>query len=267
VEEILLEQTAQIEAAAEAIKSLDLRSDAQASSARLIAEICKLLELCHRLRDRLQESLLAILVQQDRLKELDAERLLDPASKIHNRLGLERKLAQWWADDPSRSRTAAFALVDIDRLRRVNEQWGPQIGDRLVTHVGRRIAQRLRVTRGFDVPSHLSGQTFAMFLGDTTAENATIPLEHIRQAIQFQRFMVGDQDIEVRVTCAVVEVNGEDTTTTLCQRATQTLREAKRAGRNLTLLHTTAGVMVIEPLHCPVKCEMVRLDEEGEAVE
>jgi hypothetical protein len=50
---------------------------------------------------------------------------------------------------------------------------------------------------------------------------------------------------------------------TLHQRAAQTLREAKRAGRNLTLLHTRAGATVVEPPVCEVKAGVVRLDEES----
>ncbi len=262
LEEILMEQTAQIETTCSNVKLLDLHSDVQAGAARLVSEVCKLLEMCHRLQDRLQESLLGVLMHGGRLMELNPQRLIDPATKIHNRLGLERMLGGWWADDPSRSRQATFALVDIDRLRRINEQWGPLIGDRLAAHVGRRIAQTLRSNRGFDVAGRLSGQTFAMFLGDTGPSNATVPLERIRQTIAAQRFLLGEQEIEVRVTCGIVEVHREDTTITLCQRAMQTLREAKRAGRNLTLLRTSTGVTVVEPPACQVRSQVVRLDEE-----
>jgi diguanylate cyclase (GGDEF)-like protein len=266
LEEVLAEQTAQIDTTCSNVKLLDLHSDVQAGAARLVGEICKLLELCHRLRDRLQDSLLGLLIHEGRLAGTERQRLIDPATNVYNRLGLERALAEWWKGDPTGSRKAAFALVDIDHLRRINEQWGPLVGERLAARVGRRIAQTLRSNRGFDVAGRLGGQTFAMFLGDTEPDKATIPVERVRQTVAAQRYLLGDQELEVRVTCGVVEVVGGDTTATLCQRAMQTLREAKRAGRNLTLLNTSAGVTVVEPPACDVRPQVVRLDEQEPAL-
>jgi diguanylate cyclase (GGDEF)-like protein len=260
--EILHEQTAQIEATCSDLERLDLRSDVGEASGRIIAEVCKLLDIAHRLRDRMLESMVNVLHQEQRLLALDPNRLVDAAAGVHNRLGLERMLAGWWDADPVRSRQASFALVDIDRLGRINEEHGPVVGDSAISHIGRRIGENLRRNRGFDVAGRLAGQTFAMFLADTAPQDVVLVVERIRQGVMANQFLFEGQDVELSVTCAIVEVGADDTSASLRQRAMQLLRGAKRAGRNLTLLQGPGGATVVEPPNCQVTSAIVRLDQD-----
>src|SRR5205823_10826334 len=124
-----------------------------------------------------------IFERQGQLMEVEPRRLIDSATGLNNRLGLERVLAEWTAD-PANSRRASFALMDIDRMGRVNEEHGPLVADRVIAEVGRLVTETLRRDRGFDAVARLSGQILAVFLGDTEAPNAGLALERVRQTIQ-----------------------------------------------------------------------------------
>jgi diguanylate cyclase (GGDEF)-like protein len=260
--EILREQASQIETTSGNIELLDLQSDPKLAAARMIAEVCNLLDLAHRLRDRMLESLVSILHHDRRLMALDPERLMDAATGVYNRLGMERMLEGWWANDPARARQASFALVDVDRLGRINEEHGPLVGDRAINHLGRLVSEALRHNRGSDVAGRLGGQTFALFFGDTAPQNVVTALERIRQTMGANQFLSGQQEVPLHVTCGIIEVGAHDTSTTLCQRAMQTLRDAKRAGRDLTLWDGGSGAVVVEPPPCEVTADTVRLDRD-----
>ena len=259
LEETLQEQAAQIETTCGNIEHLNFAGDPTAGCQWLIGEIGNLLDMAHNLRDRMHDSLLAIVLQEQRLETLDKRLQTDDLTGVYNRSGMERVLYEWWRDDPSRIRQASVAMLDLDRFGRLNEQHGVTVGDRVLQGFAELLQELIGKDREFDLLCRFSGQRFVVFFGDTGPRAATNTIERIRQTIEVASFEYDGAEIQVTVSCGVTEVTVGDSTTTLFERLRKTMREAKKAGCNGTCLDDGVGPGPVEPPTFEVKDRIVRL--------
>lgn len=261
LEDILLEQTAQIETTVSNLDLLDFSSNVSQGCTRLIGEIRKLIDLAHGLRDRMQEVLLTIMHQEKRLLDQDRRTQLDGLTGMYNRPGLEIVLQQLWANDPQRVRQVAVALIDVGRLGKVNETHGALLGDKLLGCLGPLVREVVEKRPEFDIVGRFSGQQFMVFFQDNGPQFATSAVERLRQTIEASSFHTSSGDLAITVTAAVTEVMPRDTAQTLFARAAKTLRKAKSAGRNCTQIDTGAGPTAVTPPKFDVSPCTVELDD------
>ncbi|MCH8923308.1 MAG: GGDEF domain-containing protein [Planctomycetes bacterium] len=260
LEDVLLDQAAQIETTCSNIDMLDFQTDLQAGCRRLITETRKLLDMAHTLRDRMHESMIEIMKANDSLADLDKQLQFDGMSKLYNRSGLERVIHDMWKDDPNRTRQISIGMLDIDRFAQINEEYGVPLGDSILSATGSLLDDMVRDDRSFDIVSRFSGQRFLVLFGDTGPRAATSTVERMRQTIGASTFQFGGYEIELTVSAAIVEVCSDDTSATLFTRAEKTLRAAKRNGRNQSYMHNGKEAVVVEPPEFEIKGQMVRLD-------
>ncbi len=229
-------------------------------SSKLLAQIGKLLDGCHHLRDLTHEALVATLRQESRLDALKPALQIDPLTTLRSRPAIEMLLEGWWRADPDRRRVASVALIDLDRLSDINRQYGYAVGDRLIGALARLTLEAIRRNRGYDVASRFSGQQFLVFLGDTGPHGATTAMERLRQTIQAATVFAEGQAIAVSVSCSVTEIWPTDTAVSLLQRIQVTLATAKAAGGNQTAQHEGLAPAGVTPPTFSVVLHTLRLD-------
>jgi diguanylate cyclase (GGDEF)-like protein len=257
IEQSLAEQAAQVPTAQERLDAIDFQLDATLAGRQLLEEIGRQMDLVHVFRDHLDELLATVLRDGGRLAELSRALQYDSATDVLNRHGIEVLLHEWWRDDPQRTRAVSLVAVDVDRFRRVNERLGTTGGDRALKALAQLLLQLVRRGRGFDRVARLSGQSFLLFLGDTGSHNATCAIERIRQTLEATTFDCRGNEFELTLSCGVVSVGPQETTAELLARLADTLREAKKGGRNRTALDEGLGAQVIASLSYQVKAESI----------
>ena len=87
----------------------------------------------------------------------------DALTGLPNRNLVQDRLAQTIAHARREQRHAAVLYIDLDRFKLVNDSFGHDTGDRLITLVGERLA---RCTRRGDTLGRISGDEFAVVLAD-----------------------------------------------------------------------------------------------------
>lgn len=260
LEDVLLEQAAQIETAVSNIDVLDFDSDISEGCRRLLKEIDKLLYSCHALRDQMHEALLAVVVAEGRLAELDVKLKTDELTNLPNRTGIENVFKNFRDADPRRERVASLAIFDIDGLSKINRAQGPRFGDQVIEACGRAIDKAMRKKRGHDVASRFEGQRFLVFFGDTGPRNATSGIERIRQTIAASTFVCGELELELTVSCGVAEMAAGEPFKEACRRAGKAALAAKSAGRNRTFLDVGEGPEPVEVTDLNVTGHIITLD-------
>lgn len=125
---------------------------------------------------------------------------------------------------------ATVALMDLDHFKLVNDRHGHAMGDAVLKAFS---AVLLDVLRASDLAARVGGEEFAVLLPSTTAEEAMIPLERIRQQLADRVVELDGQSVSVSVSIGLCEWREElDSPDAWLAQADQALYAAKDAGRN-----------------------------------
>lgn len=175
---------------------------------------------------------LAICMAKERI-ELDYRR----ASQIDSLTGIANRRAFFNVGNRLLQRTlaerkpVAILLMDLDAFKRVNENYGHQIGDRVL----RNFSESVRATlRGKDYFGRLGGQEFACLLPGVAEAQAHLVAERIRVGCEDQRIMRGSArylGATVSIGIVVAHAPGYSLDTLLAD-ANLALYQAKAKGRN-----------------------------------
>jgi|GEM_PF-1418693 len=232
--EAIHSQDKQIEASREVIEGFDPQGDIPAQHSQAISQTSKLLGANYRLRDALGEAAARVSVAERTAghPQLPADK--DTLTGLDSRVALEERLRQWQQRDPHRIRHLVMAVVDVDRCSKLNERYGSKVGDRVLRAIGQILSSE---TRNQCDCARVGGQRFALFCADAAVRSVTQLVERIRQIVELTHFHLGQEELQVTVSCAVTALRPDDQREDLFSRLENTLREAKRYGRNRTFVH------------------------------
>lgn len=159
----------------------------------------------------------------------------DATTGLHNRRWLCEMFVRQIDRCERARRPVCMALVDLDRFRSVNENYGQQAGDRVLSQVARVIERQLRPS---DLVVRYGGEEFACLLPETTLPDAVAALERLRLAIGSAHTALAQRvTIRCSVSIGVVEWRNGWSLEQLLQAAEHTLTGAKAAGRNRVLAY------------------------------
>ena len=141
----------------------------------------------------------------------------------------------------------AIAMVDIDYLKKVNQQFGRIVGDQVLRHVAAKIT---KISGDGEAFCHMAGKFAVIFSGKTLAEAAP-HLQALRKAVEASPFPLparsrslknpdlagGDdlhqKDLPVTITIGVAHSDPRKVTADqVLKAAERALDRAKKAGRN-----------------------------------
>ena len=124
----------------------------------------------------------------------------------------------------------AIILLDIDRFKRVNDDFGHDIGDRAICHVANICRDSKRST---DFVARIGGEEYVILLPDTTSEGAMVISERIRRRVEANPLIINGSQLGLTVSAGVAELdNSCGDFAGLMKRADRLLYEAKAQGRN-----------------------------------
>lgn len=160
------------------------------------------------------------------LAEAQASARCDPLTGLANRRAFDEAFA---AIDPAVPH--CLALCDVDRFKRINDQFGHQVGDRVLSALARLLSQHCEG----HLVSRQGGEEFAVLMTGIGLAEARRLLDGARAAVAGRRLRDRDSDVPIgRVTFSagiVALVPGETCEATLA-RADTLLYRAKDQGRD-----------------------------------
>ncbi|TWB65074.1 diguanylate cyclase/phosphodiesterase [Bradyrhizobium sacchari] len=154
-------------------------------------------------------------------EELTKLARLDPLTGELNRSYLIAALAEAIEETTRFRSTAAFMLVGIDHLARVNDAFGFDVADAVILDIAKRIRARLR---GGDVLGRFSGNKFGLILKNCTIDDMNVAAE---------RFLAGIRDEVVPTKSGPVSVTASIGAVSLPRYARNTDEAVNRAHETL----------------------------------
>jgi hypothetical protein len=110
--------------------------------------VYELLDISYKLRDQLEETLAAELVNGNRASVIPAALRVDAEAALYNRLGLEY-IAECYAKERREDgHEVCVAVIEIDRFQRVMQRLGAARADALIHSFARLVEKAMRHNRG-----------------------------------------------------------------------------------------------------------------------
>jgi len=191
--------------------------------------------LVGRLHDRLRQAL------AERTKAERAANFLashDPVTALPTRAVLQDRLAMALESARAAKRGLALLLVDLDRLKTVNDSYGRDAGDQLLREIARRLQACLR---GTDTVARLAGDELVVIAPTAaTPEAASIVATKILREIEAPATVVGQEvRLSASIGVALFPTDGDDGAALLVS-ADLALARAKQQGRRTFQLFSHA---------------------------
>jgi two-component system, cell cycle response regulator len=210
---------------AERVRGLQLGAD------DYVSRPCDPAELLARAR-----ALLRTKQTHDRIRrlQLTLEQMVvnDPLTGLHNRRYLMDRLLQEMQRSDRHGEPLAFAMIDLDGFKPINDLYGHVLGDKVLRAVGNAISRSVRVS---DIAARYGGDEFAVILPQTPPEGAMRVCERLLRAISESGFQ-DDSGRSCRVTAslglAYYPADDVETPEDLVHSADGALYGAKRSGKN-----------------------------------
>ena len=114
-------------------------------------------------------------------KKLITESLTDPLTGILNRRAILEELSQRMNHHLYDFEHLSILMLDIDLFKKINDNYGHIVGDKVLIKVSEIISQLIR---GFDTVGRYGGEEFLVILPNTNSENAYKAAERIRKKIE-----------------------------------------------------------------------------------
>ena len=168
---------------------------------------------------------------------LSAEARVDKLTGVLNRRGFDERVEVELERSRREGSPVAMVSFDIDHFKRVNDEWGHDAGDRVLTRLGSVLRDQ---SRGTDVVARLGGEEFAALLPDSGIDGARDYAERVRAD-----FTAGDypglDPPRLTVSAGVVAAVAPEHPEALLHAADSALYAAKRAGRDRTRVYGRLG--------------------------
>ena len=164
----------------------------------------------------------------DRLMEMAQT---DVLTGVANRRHLTERLQDMWKHAQRMHEPLSVAMCDIDHFKQVNDEYGHQVGDTILTQVA---ALLTSMSRDIDVAGRFGGEEFLILLPGADTDAAVAVAERVRQGVEQHTFPYPGGTLRRTISCGVAtwphpRITHQDA---LIKAADDALYVAKETGRN-----------------------------------
>jgi diguanylate cyclase (GGDEF)-like protein len=177
-------------------------------------------------RQRAQRAELMAEVERLSAARWEAEAHHDPLTGLANRRFVSARMEVLTTHAQRSGQPLLAALIDLDHFKAVNDDFGHEVGDRVLRALGMLLQQHVRPR---DTPARIGGEEFLVLLSETDPQQAITICERLRTLIA--EFAWSDIAVGLRLTASIglAAVGGLGAP---FQAADQALYRAKAEGRN-----------------------------------
>ncbi len=167
---------------------------------------------------------------RDELHKVRLLSLTDEFTGLPNRRAFTRRLQDEIGRAQRYGTPLAFALIDLDEFKNINDVYGHSAGDEVLRCYA---SQVLSILRHHDMVARYGGEEFAVMLPNTSENGAVAAMNKARQRSQDVFCQIGGKSIKLPTFSAGITMyQSGESPTDLIERADRALYSAKSLGRN-----------------------------------
>jgi diguanylate cyclase (GGDEF)-like protein len=165
---------------------------------------------------------------QRRIALLEAHAETDFLLDISNRRGFERELDRSIAYVKRYGVSATLLVVDVDRLKPINDRFGHAAGDHLLKVI---VAVLTAHIRRSDMLGRLGGDEFGILLWNLDAKDARAKAAALERAVEKTPCEYRGRQLSLAVSIGVAALGGDEAAASVLERADQAMYARKAARR------------------------------------
>jgi diguanylate cyclase (GGDEF)-like protein len=163
--------------------------------------------------------------------------ITDTLTGTYNRRYLSQRLEEEFRISHRHHSSLSALVIDIDHFKKINDEFGHQIGDEALVAVANTLKENIRES---DMLARFGGEEFVVILPHTTQKDAMIVAEKLRLAIASRTIAsMGDHKITISIGVATMPDLIVDSSDELLGVADRALYLAKEQGRNRVVFADT----------------------------
>ena len=167
----------------------------------------------------------------------------DALTKMPNKAHFCAKLKQrlkTGAGKRAASKEVYVVMADVDHFKKVNDTYGHEFGDKVLSAVAAEITASIRDS---DCAARYGGEEFVICMGNADEDTTKAVMERIRSRVEQLRFRREEdaqhEDVTVTISLGAAQARPGGSVTEAIEMADKALYEAKIV-RNTTILHTSS---------------------------
>ena len=187
--------------------------------------------LLYILSSRVRKDNLVIFESRQQQAISDQHSKIDALTNLYNRRWLDNKLTTVTQRAHKEGQNLCILMLDIDHFKLFNDNYGHHIGDSALTSVATTLADNIRP---YDYAARYGGEEFMILLPDTTATEARIIAERLKERIRNNPVIDpnGRRLPMLTVSIGMAELKPTQDVANLVEAADTALYRAKNNGRN-----------------------------------
>jgi len=138
-----------------------------------------------RVLGRVSEQAAAVIYNSTRFEQTQHESHTDPLTTLPNRRSLDRQFETGLARAAGTQTSVSVVVLDLDRLKEINDTYGHEAGDRALRAVGAVLRSTVRES---DLCARFAGDEFIVVLWDCSPENEARRVADVQNAVSAYPF-------------------------------------------------------------------------------
>ncbi|MDH3393030.1 MAG: GGDEF domain-containing protein, partial [Desulfobulbaceae bacterium] len=165
--------------------------------------------------------------------QAEEKSITDELTGLRNRRFLMTRFREEFERTRRGGNVLGFLMIDLDHFKNINDTCGHPFGDLVLQRVAHTLQGMLRE---YDVAGRYGGEEFAVVATGGSNSDLLALAERIRKAIGEMEIREGSVSVRVTISVGLAVSAFGDTQETLLKRADAALYQAKKEGRNRTVL-------------------------------
>lgn len=197
---------------------METNSQMSSMTESLAAELAKSQEQVRQLNEEFQ-----VIKKQSRT---------DALTDVANRRAFNERLARVHAQSQEKGEPYALALIDLDKFKQINDNFGHPIGDEVLAHLARLMVKNIEAT---DFAARIGGDEFAIIFPGQRAHDAYHSLVAMKlqlENLHFSDDLNRDSRHKVTFSCGMSEFKNSRSIDDMMEAADKQLLKAKGISRN-----------------------------------